>query len=93
MRWFLVFMLLSLPAVAEQPDQWQYEESLEVPPGPIPRDRCIRALYESAELKEERGARFWEQWHPPVSDRTAHWLEWHRQHGNLSLVFCDQDSL
>lgn len=91
MRWLLAFLLFAAPAYAEEahPDQWQYEESLEVPPGPIPRDRCIRALYLTDELREERGVPHGEWWEPPITDQMVRWLSWHRERAHLSLSFCD----
>lgn len=87
----ILAVMLSGPALADEPahpNQWQYQESLKVPPGPIPRDRCIRALY-GQELREERGVKHGEWWEPPITDQMARWLEWHRRHGNLTLSFCD----
>ncbi len=77
----------------EHPKQWQFQESLEVPPGPILRDRCIRAVYLSEALKKEHHVRNWEQWHPPISDNTAQWLEWYSGQGSLVLVFCEQSKV
>jgi hypothetical protein len=84
-------MIIALPALADEPPaQWQYEESLEVPPGPLPRDRCLRAFYQSETLKAERGGVRGEWWSAPISDATAHWLSWHRDRGSLTLTFCDR---
>jgi hypothetical protein len=90
LRAALLAMIIALPALADEPPaQWQYEESLEVPPGPLPRDRCLRARYTTQELRDERGYRF-EWWSAPISDATAHWLSWHRDRGSLTLTFCDR---
>ncbi|MEQ8441474.1 MAG: hypothetical protein RIM33_02750 [Alphaproteobacteria bacterium] len=95
MRILFIFLLLAAPAFAEEqhPEQWQYEESLEVPPGPIPRDRCIRALYLSDELRAERGVRSWEQWDAPITEAMASWLVWYRDNNSVRLFFCDQDAI
>ena len=95
MRFFLCCLAIFLPvhafyAVAaspEHPKQWQYQPSLEVPPGPIPRDRCIRAVYNTT-LQDETGLRA-EWWNPPVDPDAIRWLEWQRDQGNLTLSFCD----
>jgi hypothetical protein len=92
MRWFLFLLTLSAPALADNPAppaQWQYEESIEVPPGPLPRDRCLRARYTTQELRDERGGRI-EWWTPPITDQMEHWLNWHRERGLLTLSFCDR---
>lgn len=90
MRYLVSILLLFVaPASAEEakhPDQWQYQESLEVPDGPIPRDRCILAIF-GDELRDERGYRI-EGWEPPISDRTARWFFEMRAAGKLKLEFC-----
>jgi|GEM_PF-1186011 len=84
-----VIHFFPVDAAKEPPKQWQYTPSLEVPPGPIPRDRCIRAVYLSQELKDSRKANTGEWWEPPIDDQLATWLEWHRAYGDLTLTFCD----
>jgi len=77
----------------EHPKQWQFQESLEVPPGPIPRDRCIRAVYLSDALKKERGVQYWEEWDPPITEHEARWFNQERQNGTMRLQFCDQTKI
>ena len=92
----LAFLLLSVVAPGafseglEHPKQWQFQESLEVPPGPIPRDRCVRAVYLDPALKKERGDIRGEWWNPPITDQMEHWLNWQRERGRLSLTYCQQ---
>ncbi|MAO93812.1 MAG: hypothetical protein CMM81_20015 [Rhodospirillales bacterium] len=92
----LAFLLLSVVGPGafseglEHPKQWQYQPGLEVPPGPIPRDRCVRAVYLSDALKKERGVQYWEQWDPPITDQMSHWLNWYRDRNQLRVEFCDQ---
>lgn len=88
----LCILLIASPAFAEEPahpKQWQFEESQMVPLGPIPRDRCIRALYNDA-LRAKTGVKHGEWWPAPISDEVVRWLEWHRKRGNLTLSFCDR---
>lgn len=84
-----VALAIHFAPISDPPKQWQYKPSLEVPPGPIPRNRCIRAVYLTQELKESRKAKTGEWWEPPIDDQLATWLQWHRSHGNLTLTFCD----
>lgn len=92
MRYVLAALLLiASPALAEDakpPAQWQYEESLEVPPGPLPRDRCLRATY-GPEMQKERDARV-QWWNAPIDDQTARWLALNRDQKRLTITFCDQ---
>jgi hypothetical protein len=72
------------------PDQWQYEESQIVPLGPVPTNRCVRAVYLSENLKRLRNAKTGEWWSAPVHIDIAEWLQKQRDLGNLTLTFCDK---
>ena len=90
---WIILAFVSFPVLAgddprSHPGQPQFRPDREVK-GPLPRDRCLRAVY-GQELEAERGG--WaEQWHPPIDDDTARWLFWHRERGNLVVETCDLD--
>lgn len=89
---FALFMMLSpnfgnAGDNVEHPKQWQYQPSLEVPPGPIPRDRCIRAVLSPA-MKTELGYGFAEQ-DPPLPDDVVEWFQRLRREKLAVLEFCN----
>lgn len=95
MRYALILLLLlSLPALAEEPihpQQWQYQKP---DPAilPIKPDRCIVAIYLDAYLEDQRGTHV-EVWHPPISYEDREWLGWNAIVGVIHLSYCGADAI